>query len=176
MPLQLGGFGGRWIALLLTIVSGLAQQEPSGAPEPGEATYWRAEFSSGKYVVAHEFIASVSLSEYIVDQAERVSEVSVGTYGGVAARFYFSEPLGKPQSADQGMGDVLSAIKGPVPMSTVPMSTERPVAKTYPDTTHAHTVEYRVPDRKSLLRLFDSLEESWITRKSTLYRAGTGGE
>ena len=37
------------------------------------------------------------------------------------------------------------------------------VTKTYPTTTHAHTVEYRLSSREDLQKLYDHVEKCWIT-------------
>jgi hypothetical protein len=44
------------------------------------------------------------------------------------------------------------------------------VVKSYPTTTHAHTVEYRLVDRESLNKLFDSIEEAWLNGRAGSFK------
>ena len=175
-------------SLLAGVLSARSQEpapaEPAPATDPDEETgpeptyaYWRAEFSSGRYTVELDKVASVSLQEYILDGTQAVSEVTVGTTGSEVARFYYMAPIATPSRTGIG-ADVLASMTSEaerlsekkVPDST---ATTPPVVKTYPLTTHAHVVEYRLGSRDMLLKLYDSLEKSWTKRKSTLFRPGS---
>lgn len=49
------------------------------------------------------------------------------------------------------------------------------VVKEYPHATHAHTVEYRLEDIKTMNRLFDHLSECWTLDKPGKINVGQAG-
>ena len=44
------------------------------------------------------------------------------------------------------------------------------VVKSYPTTTHARTVEYRLSDRESLSKLFKSIEDAWLNGRAGSFK------
>ena len=44
------------------------------------------------------------------------------------------------------------------------------VIKTYPTTTHAHTVEYRLASKSDLQNLRQSLEQAWTTGRGANFK------
>ncbi len=144
-------------------VTGFAQT-PSPTPEdtsPGRP-FWRAELPGGTYVVALAAISSVSIHEYLVDGAARVTEVSVDTLGSVQARFYYIEP--NTPSAPGGIGqstvDFLEA-KAREGLDRSGTDVWKKVVKKHPEATHAHTVEFRLQSKDEANSLFKSLDEAW---------------
>lgn len=135
-------------------------------------SFWKAVLKDGEFLVPHTGIASFSLSRYVVDGALRVHEVSIDTIGSVQVRFYFLEeispqsPLGVGQSA---VDDLRGRVREVQDRMGVP-DIGREVTKTHPLTTHAHTVEFLLPDQESVLRLYRSLENSWIKRRTVTFR------
>jgi hypothetical protein len=130
---------------------------------------WRCNLPAGTYEVAVPAIISVSSHEFIVDGAARVTEVNLDTAGTLTVRFYFIEPA--VTSGPAGLG---AATIGKV-QSLVTEAAERSgtdawkkVVKSYPTTTHARTVEYRVAKRETLSALYNSA--------STAFRTGRGSE
>ena len=130
--------------------------------------YWRCELPGGTYEVAIRAIISVSSHEYIVDGAARVNEVNVDTQGNMAVRFYYLEPsaakspVGVGQSAIDRISDLAKEAGQRVGADKV---WER-VVKTYPTTTHAHSIEYRVESEEQLKQIFISAQgafESGVT-------------
>jgi len=168
-----------FIALIMAPLGAIAQDE-EGSEDPAFAptyTYWQAEFSGGRYTVELDKVASVSLQEYILDGTQAVSEVTVGTTGSEVARFYYMAPLASPSRTGVG-ADILTSLTAEAEKATHvtaldSATTTPPVVKNYPATTHAHVVEYRLPSREMLLKLYESLENSWMKRKSTLFRPGS---
>jgi hypothetical protein len=138
----------------------------------GAGSYWKAALTDGDYLVPHSAIASFALSRYVVDGALRVHEVSIDTIGSVQARFYFLEellpqsPIGVGQSAIDNLRDKVREVQDRVGVAGV----GKEVTKTHPLTTHAHTVEFILPDQESVQRLFRSLEDSWIKRRTVTFR------
>jgi hypothetical protein len=50
------------------------------------------------------------------------------------------------------------------------------VIKTYPTTTHAGTIEYRIETKQQIENLYKSLESSWIAGRSEVFRPEGGGK
>ena len=165
-PLRLAAF-----AFALPLV-GVTAQETAPTPEQLRRGIWRAELPGGEYIVRLSAIASVSLHEYVVDGAARVAEVNISTSGSQLARFYFIEPY--PPKAPVSAGQkVLSVIENKAKEVSERVETgdaRTKVIKSYPTTTHSHTVEYRLVDRESLNRLFDSIEEAWLNGRAGSFK------
>ncbi len=161
----------RWWLIFLTLAATAHGQSPSpsptATPEP-RLPFWRCELPGGTYEVAIRSIVSVSSHEYIVDGAARVNEVNVDTLGHMTVRFYYLEPtaakspLGVGQSAVDRLSDLAKEASQRVGADKV----WQRVVKTYPTTTHAHSIEYRVASEEQLKQIFSSAQgafESGVT-------------
>ncbi len=177
LPFRLAVLVVALVALVLWSGTGRAQQRPGANPNnaaaaaatpTGSATpapngFWRCELPGGVYLVALRNIQSVSMHEYVVDGAARVTEVTVATNSSVEGRFYFLEPMtvgtvgANLQQLQQHVQDLTSNHAGPDD------KVWEKVVKNYPATTHAHTVEYRLTRKESLQQLYTSLEQAWMT-------------
>ncbi|HEY5770105.1 MAG TPA: hypothetical protein VIS71_09700 [Terrimicrobium sp.] len=157
---------------MATPLAGMMAQQASPTPDQVRRGIWRAELPGGEYIVLLSAITSVSLHEYVVDGAARVAEVNVSTSGSQLARFYFIEP--NPPKAPVPAGQtVLSAIESKANSVRARVETDEiraKVVKSYPTSTHAHTVEYRLVDRESLNKLFDSVEEAWLSGRAGSFK------
>ena len=134
-----------------------AQQPPVNSPRP----IWRCNLPGGTYQVAVSAIVSVSSHEYVVDGAARVTEVNVDTTGQLAVRFYYIESA--VASGPGGLGAAtLGKVQGLLTEAAERSGTDawKKVVKSYPTTTHARTVEYRVASRESLNKIFSSATNS----------------
>jgi hypothetical protein len=167
------------ILLLACGVSAYAQRRtppPSGSPEagssPDSALIWRCELPGGTYEVSIRAIVSVSSHQYVVDNVARVVEVNIDTSGNMAARFYYIEPnapkTGLPvgQAAIDRASDLAKEAAERVGQDDV----WKRVIKSYPTTTHAHTVEYRVESEEQLKKIFDSIENAFQTRRGGTFK------
>lgn len=148
-----------------------ATPAPTGTVATGLAGFWRCETPGGVYLVALRNIQSVSSSEYVVDGAARVTEVTVATASSVEARFYFLEPVGANAAMPFG-GSAVSQLQTLQQHVQDAATTHGPidpvwekVIKNYPTTTHAHTVEYRLGTKANLMQIEQSLEQAWTTGK-----------
>ena len=110
---------------------------------------------------------SVSSHEYVVDGTARVTEVNVDTAGSLAVRFYYIEPA--VTSGPSGLG---AATFGKV-QSVLTDAAERSgtdawkkVVKSYPVTTHARTVEFRLANKDSLNKILTSASKSLATGRA----------
>lgn len=134
--------------------------------------FWKAVLPGGVYAVRLDLIGGVSLQRYVLDGAARVTEMNITTAGVMQPRFYFIEPLptAVPVAGGQVMMDQRQAQIAGVARRVNP---EDPlwakVVKTYPTTTHAGTIEYRLETREELEKLYESLERSWMTQRSDTF-------
>jgi len=158
--------------LVLLAVAGFSfAQTPAPSPTP-EATplqgSWRAVLPGGVYRVRLDRIQSVSTHEYTIEPLTRVTELTIETGGAVVTRFYYLEiltpqvPLGVGQSA---MDLVKAKTEEAANKIAGDAAVWKKVSKIYPATTHAHTVEYRVPTKADIQRLMDSAEKAWSTNQ-----------
>ena len=152
-------------------------QQPAASPAPTASTssrpdaLWRCELPGGVYLVALRSIVSISSHEYVVDGAARVTEVTVATASSVEARFYFLEPV------TPSTGPAATSLET-LQQHVQDLSAAHPdlgaawqkVVKTYPTTTHAHTVEYRLSSKSDLQSLYQSLEQSWTNGRGVNFK------
>jgi hypothetical protein len=150
----------------------LSAQTPTPTPDtPSDRGVWRAQLPGGTFVVALSAITSVSSHEYVVDNSARVTEVTVATTGSLIGRFYFLEPNvpdapgGIGQSAITFMQDKLN--EGAERTGT---DVWKKVVKSYPTSTHAHTVEYRIDSKEVLQKLFKNVETAWLRGRGDTFK------
>lgn len=131
---------------------------------------WRADLPGGTYEVAIRSILSVSTHEYVVDGAARVTEMNIDTPGNLAVRFYYIEPIvptspiGIGQSTIDKAQELAEAASGRVSPG---QPVWEKVMKSYPTSTHAHTVEYRLDSAEQLQSLFNSAEQAFRLNQNT---------
>ncbi len=157
------------LLLATTVLAQTPTPTPATNPVPTNRAIWRCTLPGGVYEVVAGAILSVSSHEYVVDGAARVTEVNVDTSGQMAVRFYYIEP-----AATSGPGGIGAATLGKV-QSLMTEAAERSgtdawkkVAKSYPVTTHARTVEYRLASKDGLNKILASA--------SKVLRTGRGEE
>lgn len=147
-------------------------QTASPTPDgPSDRGVWRAEMPGGTFVVALSAITSVSSHEYVVDNAARVTEVTVAMIGSVIGRFYFLEP-NTPQAPD-GIGQsAINFVQDKLNEAADRTGSDawKKVVKSYPASTHAHTVEYRVESKETLQKLYKSLETAWLRGRGATFK------
>jgi len=166
--------------ILFTTTFAAVAQVPGSAPSPsssptpvapGRIRQWRCTLPGGTYVVALNSIVSVAMHEYIVDGVARVTEMNVDTAGNALARFYFIEPM-TPQSPlgiGQSTINKLQEMATDASTRTGQEEVWKKVSKTYPGSTHAHTIEFRVESLDELKKLFDSVDHAFREMKDTSY-------
>ena len=147
--------------------AGSASPSPSSQTPAfgGRPQIWRCESAGGVCEVAVASIVSVSSHEYTVDAISRVVEVNVDTTGNMALRCYFIEPKapeapgGIGQSAIDRAKELAKDIAGRAGQDDI---TKR-AAKTYPTTTHSHTIEYRLPSEDQIKKVMASASAAFHT-------------
>ena len=94
-----------------------------------------------------------------------MKEVNIDTQGNMAVRFYYIEPttakapLGVGQSALDRASDLAKEAAG----RTGGAEVWKRVIKSYPATTHAHTIEFRVDSEEQLTKIFTSVQTAFET-------------
>lgn len=145
------------------------QQQPqgqTGTQEDGLKGFWEVVLDGGRFVVRLDTISSVSEHQYLVDGA-RVYEVTVDTTGSQAARFYYLEPMteGGPLSMAKTALDRAKEVAHGVTDRTGTSDVWDQVIKTYPDTTHARTAEYRLQNRAVLNAIYNHVHKVWAQER-----------
>jgi len=126
---------------------------------------WTGSLKGGRYIVKCGQMIALSRHEYVADAAARVVEVNLTLNSNTAVRFYFLEPVklegtGTIAAGQQAI-DKARQIVQEAANRISPTLTEPKVVKTYPVSTHAHTVEYVIKEEARLNSLFDSLEAAF---------------
>jgi hypothetical protein len=133
---------------------------------------WRCNLPGGSYSVALRSIVSVSSHEYVVDAIARVTEVNIDTNGSALARFYYIEP--NTPASPIGLGTATIEKAQQLLQEGAERSGQdvwKKVVKNYPTTTHARTIEYRVTDKDTLTKLYESAESALRLNKNTVFEA-----
>lgn len=126
---------------------------------------WTGSLKGGRYIVKAGQIIALSKHEYIADAAARVVEVNLTLSSNTAVRFYYLEPVrlegnGVIAVGQQAIDKARQAVTEAAGRIS-PTLTEPKVVKSYPVSTHAHTVEYVIKEEARLNSLFDSLENAF---------------
>jgi hypothetical protein len=167
---------------LSLLTPALAQQRPNNPnqqQDDGQAqrrkmpfSLWKAELPGGTYLVARNAISAVSSQQYVLDGVARVTEVNITTNGNFHPRFYFLEmidvnaPVNVPGS--QVATDMAISAGKDAAEEAVPDSATK-VVKNYPTTTHAGTIEFRMPSAASVQKLYESVTRVWLTGESEVF-------
>lgn len=140
-------------------------------PNTSKFPVWVAELPGGTYAVAVMRINSVSLSTYVVDGAVSVTEVSIETTGDVQGRFYYMEPSVTSTGTSLGntVLDKTQQLLTEAATRTGNSDKLMTVMKNYPTTTHAKTVEYRLPSKDAVMKLFQSARDTWFQQGRTKF-------
>ena len=146
-------------AITLLLTTSLLAQNSTGE-ENGSRRFWQANLPGGNYVVALSTISSVSKHSYVIDGSLKITEVVIDTTGNALARFYYITPLtgDSPASGITERSKELLEKAG----ERSGTGTSTLVAKQYPTTTHAKTVEFRISYEEVLDQLLNSVRRSWM--------------
>jgi len=126
---------------------------------------WTGSLKGGRYIVKCGQMIALSRHEYVADAAARVVEVNLTLNSNTAVRFYYLEPVklegtGTIAAGQQAIDKARQMVQEAANRIS-PTLTEPKVVKTYPVSTHAHTVEYVIKEEARLNSLFDSLEAAF---------------
>lgn len=123
--------------------------------------FWTGNFATGQIMVNIHKIASVSQQKYLLDTQFVVYEVSIDVDGNALTRIYYIEPVAE-SSSSSAVGAITSRAKsvfGSVQdrATNGSLDIETTVSKSYPATTHSHTIEYRVASLEEINAVYKSL-------------------
>ena len=171
---------------LLAAIAADAQTAPGQNPtgqggqqqqgdEPTRDGLWDGRMKGGNYIVRCNSIIALSKHEYVADGVARVVEVNLTLSSSQIVRFYFLEPV-KVESGSNLVNAGTQAVeraKGLFEQAAgrvSPTLTEPKVVKSYPASTHAHTVEFVLKDEARLNSLFQSLERGFRSGQGRIWR------
>lgn len=126
--------------------------------------FWQATLPGGSYLVALSKITSISQHEYLLDGTLVVNEVVIDTLGDSLVRIYHITPaaenstLATPRKVIERGRDLLERAG-----QRTGTDVENSVHKTYPVTTHAKIIEFRVRDLQTLNALVGSARRAWMS-------------
>ncbi len=151
-----------------------AQTPAAATPSPNtNIAMWRANLPGGSYSVALRSVVSVSTHEYVVDGAARVTEANIDTVGAALVRFYYLEPNTVSAPAGFGAATVEKAqqlLQEGADRTGQAGDAWRKVAKSYPTTTHARTIEFRLPSKEAVQKIFESAESAFRLQRNTVFK------
>ena len=172
--------------LLLTVIPAAAQTAPGQNPtgqggqqqqgdEPTRDGLWDGRLKGGNYIVRCNSIIALSKHEYVADAVARVVEVNLTLSSSQIVRFYFLEPAKLEANSNlvNAGTQAVERAKGLFEQAAGRVSTtltEPRVVKSYPASTHAHTVEFVLKDEARLNSLFQSLERGFRTGQGRIWR------
>ena len=158
----------------------LAQPAPApaedGEKKTGETTgnnrFWQATLEGGTFMVALDRIVSVSRHKYVMDGQVIVDEVTVDTTGQALARFYFATPVSSTATG-LSVADVTKRAEELLDNVEARTGTnvKGMVAKNYPTTTHAKSIEYQIKSEADLTALLNSVKNAWESGRGRQFSA-----
>jgi hypothetical protein len=144
-----------------------ASENASNAKETDDnKRFWQASLPGGHYMVAIDRIASISMHEYLLDGGLVVTEVVVDTNGRSLVRFYHvvtaleNTASGTARRAVEKGHELLDRAGDKAGTDIKDM-----VQKSYPTTSHAGMVEFRVQSLPELHAIYKSVKNAWETGK-----------
>ena len=132
---------------------------------------WECSLPGGEYSVNLGAITSVSKHSYVLDGTLLVTEATVETTGTALARFYYIEPITKDTTFN-----ALARIQKRAEQlrnrgqSRTGTKADEMAQKSYPTTTHARTIEFRIMNEVELNALYRSLYQAWTSGKGRTFR------
>lgn len=131
--------------------------------------FWQASVGGGHYMVALDRISAISRHKYLLDGGIIVDEVTVDALGQALVRFYFLAPVtdATGSAAGNAAGRIVERGRELVDKAAGNLGTnvQNMVVKKFPETTHAHCIEYRVMSAEELTGLYNSVRTAWESGK-----------
>ncbi len=165
------------VCLVGTVRAQSSAPSAPSSPTEDELTrdgLWDGRLKGGSYLVRSNHIVALSKHEYVADGVARVVEVNLTLNSNLTVRFYFLEPVklegGGVIGAGQQALDRARALVQDAAGRVSPSLTEPKVVKSYPASTHAHTVEFVLASEDRLNSLHASLERSFRTGQGRIWR------
>lgn len=118
--------------------------------------FWKAKLDESTILLPLRSIEFFGVQNYDVDGATRVRELTISTDSHNLIRIYHIRPLDAAGKATNHVETLRRLAEG-----TTGEEFDRPV-KVFPQTTHAHMVEYRVEEESHVDSLYQHLEALMI--------------
>ncbi len=124
--------------------------------------FWQLALPDGHFMVSLDSIASISRSSYVLNGGLIVTEVTIDTTGNALCRIYQITPTAEQggSSAAQRLTERARNLTDRIDQITG-SEIANMVQKSYPTTTHAKTIEYRIQELTTLDSLYQSLNQAW---------------
>ena len=137
------------------------EEETTAEEGEGSKRFWQATVPGGNYMVAIDRISSVSMHEYVLD-ALLVNEVVIDTNGRALARFYHIGTIADAAASSTG-SRVVERGRQLVDQAGQRANTNihNLPQKSYPTTTHAGMIEYRILNLADLKALYKNVQSAW---------------
>ncbi|MFM2171768.1 MAG: hypothetical protein RI957_1997 [Verrucomicrobiota bacterium] len=133
--------------------------------------FWQCNINGGEVMVAVDRIGAISKTQYLLDGGLLCTEVTIDTLGGQSlTRIYHVVPATEAV-ATNAASKIVARAKEVVDNTSARAGSKlhEMVQKSYPTTTHAHTVEFRVMDLQDLDALYASLKATWTSGKGRTF-------
>ncbi|MDB6076490.1 MAG: hypothetical protein JWO82_237 [Akkermansiaceae bacterium] len=144
--------------------------ESKSTEEDGVPRFWEVKFEDGDFMTALDKIVSISKSQYLLDGNLIVNEVTVDSGGRSLARFYHIAPVADTLTEGKAapVARAVTRAQGLVDEAAEKAGTDvhNMAQKTYPATTHAGMIEYRIMDLKDLDAIYKSVQSAWQSGKA----------
>lgn len=129
---------------------------------PISKRFWSVTLPGGDYTVALDRIASVSIHEYVLDGANVITEVVIDTNGRALVRFYHVRSVLDDVGSGNG-GRIVERGKELIDRAGQRAGTnvQNLPPKSYPATSHAGMIEYRLANLNDLKAIHGSAKGSW---------------
>ena len=150
------------------------QEELEGVEdEQNRKRRWQCSLPGGEYSVNLNSISSISKHSYVLDGTLLVTEVTIDTTGSALARFYYIEPITKDTNfnALARIQQRAKELQGRAQQrSGSATKIDEMAQKSYPTTTHARTIEFRIVNEIELNALYRSLFRAWDSGQGRTFR------
>lgn len=129
---------------------------------PISKRFWSVTLPGGEYTVALDRISSVSIHEYVLDLSNIITEVVVDTNGRALVRFYHVRSVMDDVGSGNG-GKIVERGKELIDRAGQRAGTnaQNLPPKSYPTTSHAGMIEYRLANLNDLKAIHSSAKGSW---------------
>ncbi|HBE21873.1 MAG TPA: hypothetical protein DDW21_00100 [Verrucomicrobiales bacterium] len=133
----------------------------------GNNRFWQGNINGGEIMVAVDRIGAISKTQFLLDGGLLCTEVVIDTLGGQSlTRIYHVVPASEAVAANAAT-KIVDRAKEVLDNNAARAGSKlhELVQKSYPATTHAHTVEFRVMQLQDLEALYASLKNAWTSGK-----------
>lgn len=166
------------VGILMFTAQGQEADKKPAADSENQLAFWKGTFVSGEVAVHLDNVAAYGLQRYVLDGNFFVHELTIDARGSSLIRIYYIEPLAKgstmnapaaiAQRAAELMQDASDRTGAPDPNTVV--------TKSYPTTTHAHTMEFRVGTAEEIKIAYESLQKALQSKRGRTFRYKKAGK